>query len=77
MNYAEIEKYFDVCRDYWVRNGDSKGVATSKAFWWDCVEVWNSDNSWNEDKRKFAKVWRGYVQGSPVPDAKFVEMGAV
>ncbi len=66
----ETAKYFNTCKEYWMRNGDSESVAASKAFWWDCVEVWNADNSWNDEKRKFANDFRGYTPGDPVPDVE-------
>lgn len=75
--YEDVLKYFNSCKTYYMRNGDSEGVATSKAFWWDCVEVFNFDKSWNDAKRKFAKEFRNYCPGDPVPDAKFVEKGGI
>lgn len=73
--YEEVQEYFDTCKAYWMRIGNTEGVATCKAFWWDCVEVWNMDDSWNEDKEKFARDFRGYRKGDPVPDAAVVEEG--
>lgn len=75
--YEDVLRYFNRCKAYYMRNGDSDAVATSKAFWWDCVEVFNFDKSWNDAKRKFAKEFRNYTPGDPVPDAKLVEEGAV
>ena len=60
--------YFQTCKEYWLRKGDPVSVATSKAFWWDCVEVWNADKSWNTEKEQFAYEFRGYKPGDPVPD---------
>ena len=77
MTYEEVVSYFEECRNYWENGGDSRGVATSKAFWWDCVGVWNLDKSWNEAKEKFAMDWRGYKKGNPIPEADYVERGAV
>ena len=71
----EIENYFETCVAYWMRSGDSKKVATVKALWWDCVEVWNFDKSWNADKIEFINRYRHYKPYDPVPEAKFVEAG--
>ena len=75
--YEGVQKYFNDCKDYWIRHGEREGVATSKAFWFDCVEIFNALQSWNDAKRKFAKDFRGYEPGDPVPDAKKVEEGGV
>ena len=72
---SEIEKYFNSCMDYWIGNGDSKGVATIKTIWWDCVEVWNADKSWTEEKVQFIKKWRDYEPYGEVPPSEFVENG--
>ena len=71
----EIRQYFDACRAYWIRHGDTPGVATCKAFWWDCVEVWNIDSSWDQAKETFALAFRGYRPGNPVPESCCVESG--
>lgn len=70
----EVQQYFDACRAYWVRNGDSAGVATCKAFWWDCVEIWNL-SGWNQARESFALAFRGYRPGDPVPESRCVEQG--
>jgi hypothetical protein len=75
--YEGVQEFFNKCKSYWIRNGDSAGVATSKAFWWDMVECFNFDKSWNDAKRKFAKEFRNYTPGDPVPDEELVEKGAV
>jgi hypothetical protein len=75
--YEGVQTFFDQCKAYWMRNGDPEGVATSKALWWDLVECFNFDNSWNEAKKQFVKDFRGYVPGNPVPEAKLVEKGEV
>ena len=64
----EIKKYFDLCVAYWERQGDSKGLATSKAIWWDCIEVWNTDKSWNDDKIAFINQYRKYKPYDPIPE---------
>lgn len=66
-----IEAYFNLCVGYWMSQGVSKGVATVRALWWDCVEVWNADKSWNDDKVAFIKKWRSWYEpygDIPAPD---------
>ncbi len=75
--YDECKDYFQRCKAFWMSLGDREGIATSKAFWWDFVEVMNSDNSWDKAKEKFAMDFRGYKVGDPVPSPDFVERGAV
>ena len=75
--YEGVKEFFDQCKAYWMRNGDTEGVATAKAFWWDCVECFNFDKSWNDAKRKFAMEFRAYVPGNPVPEPELVEKGEV
>ena len=75
--YDPVKHYFEYSKAFWMRNGDSAGVATSKAFWWDCIEVWNADNSWDDAKRKFAKEFRNYTPGDPMPEAKLIAHGGV
>ena len=77
VTLADCERFFNECKAYWIRQGDSPAVATSKAFWWDMVECFNFDNSWNDAKKEFAMKFRGYKVGNPVPSAEFVEGGAV
>ena len=48
-----IQEYFDECKAYWMSIGDDVVTATRKALEWDCEEVWNFDNSWTDDQRKF------------------------
>lgn len=64
----EIKKYFDLCVAYWERQGDSKRLAIAKAIWWDCIEVWNADKSWNDDKVKFINQYRKYKPYDPIPE---------
>lgn len=70
----QVTAFFDTCKAYWLRKGDSARVATSKALWWDCIEVWNFDRSWNDAKRQFASMF-GYKEGDPVPAPEVVERG--
>lgn len=72
---VEIEKFFNDCVNFWMRNGCTKGVATVRAIWWDCVECWNIDKSWDENKIKFINRYRRYNPYDPVPDEKSVESG--
>lgn len=76
-NYStpeEVRQYFETCRAYWLRQGDRPAVATCKAFWWDCVEIWNM-SGWNPAKESFAWSWRGYRPGGPIPEPSNVETG--
>lgn len=70
-----IESYFNSCVNFWVSTGVSKGVATVRALWWDCVEVWNFDKSWTPEKVEFINRYRRYEPYGPVPEAKRVEEG--
>lgn len=70
-----IKNYFDSCVSFWMSTGLSKGAATVRAIWWDCVDVWNFDKSWTEDKVKFINQYRKYKPYDPVPEAKRVEEG--
>lgn len=72
-----IDNYFNQCKAFWKARGDTEGIATSKAFWWDCVENWNCDKSWNPEKEKFALEFRNYKPGNPVPDEKLIENGGI
>lgn len=49
-------------------------AATCKAFWWDCVEIWNM-SGWNQAKESFALAFRGYRPGDPIPEFCCVEQG--
>ena len=70
-----IQNYFNSCVDYWMSKGDSIDAAIAKAIWWDCVEVWNADKSWTDEKVVFINQWRKYEPYGPVPEAKRVEEG--
>ena len=70
-----IDDYFNSCVDFWVRQGFSKGVATVRALWWDCVEIWNFDESWNDEKIEFINKWRQYKPYGPVPEIDRVAEG--
>lgn len=72
--YDQVTAFFDACRSYWMRQGDADYVASSKAFWWDCVECWNFDKSWNDAKREFASIFN-YKEGDPVPAPDIVARG--
>ena len=62
--FDQVADFYSNCKAYWAR----------QAFWWDCVEVWNFDHSWNDAKRDFAEMF-GYKEGDPVPSADLVERG--
>ena len=71
-----MNEYFEACKAYWMRCGDSEGVATTKALWWDCVEVWNADRSWNDEKVKLVKQYRPWYEPyGPVPESSRVAEG--
>ena len=72
--YEQVNEFFNACKAYWMRQGDPDYIASCKAFWWDCVECWNFDNSWNDAKREFASIYN-YKEGDPVPSADIVERG--
>ena len=71
----KIEEYFNTCVNYWERQGFSKGVATIRALWWDCVEIWNADHSWNDEKIEFVNKWRRYKPYDAIPEADRVAEG--
>lgn len=70
-----IEKYFKICVNYWMSLGLSKGAATVRAIWWDCIEVWNADKSWTDEKVEFVNRYRKYRPYDPVPESRCVEEG--
>ena len=72
--FDQVADYFATCKDFWLRQGDSERVASAKAFYWDCVEVWNFDHSWNDAKRDMASMF-GYTEGDPVPAPELVGKG--
>ena len=75
VEMREIKEYFEKCKQFWISRGDREGVATSKAFWFDCVEIWNFEKSWTPVKEKFAMDFRGYKPGDEVPSEKVIEKG--
>lgn len=70
-----IENYFGTCVAYWMSTGVSKGVATVRTIWWDCVEVWNADKSWTEEKVKFINRYRKYKPYDAIPDEEYIAEG--
>ena len=70
-----VTEYFNTCRAYWERNGDPPSIAFCKALWWDCVEVFNSANSWNPAKIQFVNQYRPYKPGAPIPEVSSVTSG--
>lgn len=72
--FDQVVEYFDACKAHWMRQGDPEHVAIAKAFWWDCVEVWNFGDSWNDAKRDLASMF-GYTVGDPLPSPEDVEHG--
>ena len=73
--YQDCEEFLKKCKVFWMRNGDSEKVAEAKAFWWDQIECWDFDKSWNAEKERFAMDFRGYKRGDPIPDESVVEKG--
>ena len=71
----KIKEYFEACVNYWISTGVSKGVATVRAIWLDCVEVWNADKSWNDDKIAFINQYRKYKPYDPIPEEDGVNEG--
>lgn len=71
----EVKAFFEQCKAFWMRQGDSEGVATCKAFWWDIVQISNQ-YGWTPAKEQFALEFRGYRRGDPEPAASAVERGA-
>ena len=54
--------------EYWERGGDDEETALSKAFWWDCVEVWHYDKSWDEEKTRFYRAFQRFYPQCKVPN---------
>lgn len=50
-----IEDYFGTCIAYWLSRGLTKKDAIKRAFWWDCVEMWNENDAWTETKVQFVR----------------------
>ena len=72
--FEQVNAFFETCKAFWLRQGDPEHVASCKAFWWDCVECWNFDKSWNDAKREFASI-RDYKEGDPLPSTDAIEKG--
>ena len=75
MNMYQIECYFEDCVHYWTSTGVSRGVATVRAIWWDCVEVWNVEKSWTEEKVEFINRYRKYKPYDAIPDEEYISEG--
>lgn len=45
--------YFEMCKRYWIGHGHNEAESSYRALWWDCKEVWDIDNSWDDEKRNF------------------------
>lgn len=72
----DIQDYFDSCIEYWIREHNlSREVATVRAIWWDCVEIWNTDKTWNDEKIAFINRYRQYKPYDPVPEEECVAKG--
>lgn len=55
--------------DYWIRTGDCEADALAKAYWWDCVEVWNFDHSWDDEKTRWSKFFVLMFPNCKCPEA--------
>lgn len=75
ITYQDCERFLKECKAYWMSKGDSEKVSEAKAFWWDMIEGWNFDKSWNAEKERFAMDFRGYKRGDPIPDESVVWKG--
>lgn len=71
---SEVRAYFEQCKAFWLRQGDSETVAACKAFWWDIVQISNLFG-WTDAKRQFAKEFCGYEPHTPEPTKAEVEAG--
>ena len=54
--------------EYWKMTGDSESVALSKAYWWDYIEVWNYDKSWDEEKKQWCKCFNLFFPNCKCPE---------
>lgn len=70
----EVREYFDQCKAFWLRQGDSETVAACKAFWWDIVQISNLFG-WTPGKEQFAHEFCGYKPHNPEPAKEEVEAG--
>ena len=65
----ELQAYFDACVNYWKGFNDSVRVAIAHAIWYDCIEVWDMDDSWTDAKLEFVRQYiPDYRKGEPVPE---------
>ena len=71
----KVEEYFNSCKQYWIRQGLPMSQVMSRVIWWDCVEVWNMDKSWNAAKVAFINQYRRYRPYGPTPEKEAVESG--
>ena len=71
-----IKAYFDGCVKYWMEMHHlNKDAAIVRVIWWDCVEVWNADKSWDDDKIAFINQYRKYKPYDPIPKEKCIKEG--
>ena len=71
----EVRGFFEQCKTFWLRQGNSETIATCKAFWWDIVQVSNEFNLWTPGKIQFANEFCGYKSGDVEPTSEEVEAG--
>ena len=70
----EVKHYYEQCKAFWVRQGNSEAVASCKAFWWDIVQISNQWG-WTDAKEQFALECCGYKPYDPEPTKEEVEAG--
>lgn len=70
-----MQKFYEQCAAFWMRNGDDEDVARCKALWWDIVEVANSFNRWTPAAELFVFALGGYKRGAAVPDEATIRSG--
>lgn len=71
----EVKEYFEQCKAFWLREGNSEAVAKCKAFWWDIVQISNTYNYWTPGKEQFALEFFGYHPYDPEPTREEVMSG--
>lgn len=68
-DFSRILDYFDTCIEYWERKGESRLLAIAHTIWYDCIEVWNIDNSWTDEKLRFVRLFYPHYQPGDTTDS--------
>lgn len=71
----EVKEFYEQCKAFWIRQGDSEIVAACKAFWWDIVQLTEEFHSWEPAKEQFCLKCAGFKPGDPQPSRESVEAG--